>query len=1625
MRIRPQLAREKIDSCRVCTAVDPDEPQVTLGPDRMFTYDYVFDMDSRQEFLYQKTVHPLIEGCFEGYNATVFAYGQTGAGKTYSMGTGFEPGITEDQKGIIPRAVRHLFTGIEERRCLAATKSEPPPEFKIYAEFMELYNEEILDLFDTARDLESSRSKKSHIKIHEDAVGGIYVVGVTTRTVTSEQETLQALQAGALSRTTASTKMNSQSSRSHAIFTLHIKQQRLITMSNDAEGEEKVVEKATDGEAMHEFETLTAKFHFVDLAGSERLKRTGATGDRAKEGISINCGLLALGNVISALGDPAKKSSHVPYRDSKLTRLLQDSLGGNSRTLMIACVSPSDPDFMETLNTLRYANRARNIKNVVVANQDKTSRQLAVLRAEIKRLQDELNDYKQGKRSMNSDGVEEINDLFHENTMLQVENTNLRERIKALQETIDGLTARIALLVAEQARFGMSASPVRSTVNCFMTFDLTGHTDGEMDETTTMMTGYIKEIEDLRAILISTNSMNSALRRKAVDSPVRVTPRHTHSPSHVPLRPSSVIFNAPIFENEFHGDEDTRVASVLADAKKQVESDQEKIKQVEKRRHSHGGSEKDIESCEEVTDESHDSVQDTEMEGGKEEKDEEEKEELDADDEDDDDKDSSSSSDSESDEEETSQLQENLAELSCEINIKQRLIEELELSQKRLHAMKAQYEEKLCSLHDKIRETESERDKVLENLGSMAESRTKDKADKIRKEFEIKLKKLSEEKDRLLKAQKEHSKILKTKSRFEKQMKGLQDEVTKMKETKVKLMKQIREEQQKSRSRDQQSSREIQRLKKESRRQETQIKSLEASAKQREIVLKRKHEALEALRKNQKPMSDKVAGRVTRPAKKPSSAPAETGPAGQRSLSRRGMAKVDTGRPAKHGRKNTSEYSSRAARQKWNMVERKITDIVARRQTISHMERDMERFIHHRHKLSKKVEKYLTKRDQAVKGGGKDLSAIKELDEQIDGLNANIEYVQEQITECQSGIMEVMEGKEEIDAVDAAAVIEQCSLREAKYMLEHFINLAINKGLEAAQKATTVKELQAKLHQEEQNSFVQQTLLQHMMEGRQGEDPDLDGLFDHPNIDSGSSTNSSRAPSPVDMSALTASLSVPDHSTIPYTGPANSSTPAVPVPAQTKARDKTRPQRVNFLNLVHDQARRRTATQEELLGTKGPMEFTPDPGMGMVAESDETSSSTDTASIDLPHIHPQSHIPIRKELRAERLSPALRRKNIDKLQASSNPGSVDHTPDHTPPSSPPPTRAGNVFSRLAQTNSPATQKDKGSIIPVINKPSTPRAPLVCSFTAEGHSKAVLSVQATEELLFSGSKDRTVKIWKLDSAKELATLSGHTNNVCVVRYCERLQLVFSVSTAFIRIWDIRDTSKCVTTLSSSGMQLDRTAGSSASRTVALPQGETQINDIAINEAGTRLYSAAGNIVRVWDLSSFQSMCKLFGGPSAAVMCLEVKTTNGLDQVFAGSKDHYVKMFEVEPGASGCLTTAFNFDPPHYDGIQSMAIQGNSLFSGSRDACIKKWDLEQKQLTKPISNAHKDWVCALDFLPSNNCLLSGCRGGYLKLWNVDDCSLVGEMKAHTSPINSIATNSTNVFTASSVQCLVIAP
>ncbi|XP_060079609.1 chromosome-associated kinesin KIF4A-like [Ylistrum balloti] len=354
VRCRPLIPKEENEGCQVCVQFTKDEPQIILGKMKAFTYDYVFSPCNSQSEVYEMSVHPLLKHVFKGYNATVVAYGQTGSGKTYSMGGCYEESLKEEEAvmGIIPRVLSELFEGIQAR---------PDYQFTTKVSYIEIHNEDINDLL-------RPPNKREPLSIREDIDGGIKLPGLQEVVVVSYKETMQCLARGSHSRTTGSTAMNNTSSRSHAIFTITIEQKKRDDMDDFCK----------------------SKFHLVDLAGSERAKRTQAEGERFKEGVNINRGLLALGNVISALGEEGSKRSHIPYRDSKLTRLLQDSLGGNSHTVMIACVSPADSNMEETLNTLRYADRARKIKNKPVVNRDPQTEEIMRLKSLVQKLQLQL-----------------------------------------------------------------------------------------------------------------------------------------------------------------------------------------------------------------------------------------------------------------------------------------------------------------------------------------------------------------------------------------------------------------------------------------------------------------------------------------------------------------------------------------------------------------------------------------------------------------------------------------------------------------------------------------------------------------------------------------------------------------------------------------------------------------------------------------------------------------------------------------------------------------------------------------------------------------------------------------------------------------------------------------------------------------------------------------------------------------------------------------------------------------------------------------------------------------------------------------------------------------------------------
>ncbi|KAJ8601806.1 hypothetical protein CTAYLR_007479 [Chrysophaeum taylorii] len=310
VRVRPLMGQESEARLEV------EEGRVQVGKLGFeFGKENILRGEGLHNELYQLTTAPLIAHLFEGYNATVLAYGQTGSGKTYSMGT------SESKDGVVPRAVDEIF----ERKAANAT---------VFFSLVEVYNEEV-------RDLIAPRSLAVR-----DAAEGVVIAGLCERRVETRDEVLELLRTGMRVRATGATDMNARSSRSHMISTFRIEVQR----SNSR---------------------TVAKLHLVDLAGSERAKRTGATGDRLKEGIGINKSLLALGQVIARLVEIQQhqdSTGHVPYRDSTLTRVLADSLGGSAIAVMIACVSPAADDVEESANTLRWASRALKIRNVAVTN---------------------------------------------------------------------------------------------------------------------------------------------------------------------------------------------------------------------------------------------------------------------------------------------------------------------------------------------------------------------------------------------------------------------------------------------------------------------------------------------------------------------------------------------------------------------------------------------------------------------------------------------------------------------------------------------------------------------------------------------------------------------------------------------------------------------------------------------------------------------------------------------------------------------------------------------------------------------------------------------------------------------------------------------------------------------------------------------------------------------------------------------------------------------------------------------------------------------------------------------------------------------------------------------------------
>ncbi|KAL4478316.1 hypothetical protein ABPG72_009552 [Tetrahymena utriculariae] len=391
VRIRPSNERERKQNVKSILSIDQENLNkiwIESKPEsKSYIFDCVINSDVQQDKIFEKIGKPQADFCLKGYNSSIFAYGQTGAGKTFTM-----LGKQGDHRGLQPRVFEYIFKELEKFE-----------NSKVKCSYLEIYNEQIMDLLSPSG---------STLLVREDQKKGVYIEGLSEEKVTSAQQAIELLNTGARNRHVSATQMNIESSRSHSLFSLTIE-----TKDKDNEGLEKI---------------RCSKFHFVDLAGSERQNLTGAAGQTLKEASNINKSLTVLGCVINSLVEQNQgKQRHIPYRDSRLTFILKDSLGGNSKTFIIAAVSDASISFQETLSTLKFAQRAKMIKNKAQLNEENNITDVKILRLEIKQLKERLEQMREQELNFEKQLKSQMNEKESQDDDTSIE---LKERLRKLNE---------------------------------------------------------------------------------------------------------------------------------------------------------------------------------------------------------------------------------------------------------------------------------------------------------------------------------------------------------------------------------------------------------------------------------------------------------------------------------------------------------------------------------------------------------------------------------------------------------------------------------------------------------------------------------------------------------------------------------------------------------------------------------------------------------------------------------------------------------------------------------------------------------------------------------------------------------------------------------------------------------------------------------------------------------------------------------------------------------------------------------------------------------------------------------------------------------------------------------------
>lgn len=527
----PQRFRESTCDAPTATSLSVQSPQGK----KLFVFDRVFEQNTTQDGIWEY-LQDSVSSFVKGYNVSILAYGQSGSGKSYTMGTsGPEDQNNPRIAGVVPRAAQALFEKLEggsarqsgiqapKRYSMQAlptlsslTSNANKKNWQLKATYVEIYQEQLRDLL-----IDETIPDKDRIQpaIREDPKGRIMVTGLTQVNINSVEELFNALNFGSSIRQTGSTEVNARSSRSHAVFSLNLVQKKSDGQATPKQDKRRSVsiDGMPNGEGVV---TLDSKLHFVDLAGSERLKNTGATGDRAKEGISINAGLASLGKVIAQLSSKAP-GAHISYRDSKLTRLLQDSLGGNAITFMVACVTPAVFHLSETLNTVHYAQRARAIQSrpEIQSSREEGDKQAAIdrLRAEVSFLRDQI------RHAEHADGKGMDSGRMRSDRSRGKE-AELETQLMDMQENYNALSGRHAKLISElsRAREGESDTPLLKEAIGENAMERVKRSNSFAEAVEQMVLEYEKTIQSLESSLSKTRSSLSSSESTLLEKETRI-----------------------------------------------------------------------------------------------------------------------------------------------------------------------------------------------------------------------------------------------------------------------------------------------------------------------------------------------------------------------------------------------------------------------------------------------------------------------------------------------------------------------------------------------------------------------------------------------------------------------------------------------------------------------------------------------------------------------------------------------------------------------------------------------------------------------------------------------------------------------------------------------------------------------------------------------------------------------------------------------------------------------------------------------------------------------------------------------------------------------------------------------